>query len=69
LPWCAPVDCREPGYGRCHGGWEATIKWFFREKDFIRLQPANPNMEPIIVGPEQNVSIIGRVIGIYRQLE
>lgn len=48
---------------------EATLKWFFREKDHIRLQPANPNMEPIIVGPEREVSIIGKVIGIYRQME
>ena len=48
---------------------EATLKWFFREEGFIRLQPANPNMEPIIVGPERDVSIVGKVIGIYRQLE
>jgi repressor LexA len=48
---------------------EATLKWFFREKDHIRLQPANPNMEPIIVGPERDVSIVGKVTGIYRQLE
>ncbi|RII30444.1 MAG: LexA family transcriptional regulator [Geobacter sp.] len=48
---------------------EATLKWFFREKDHIRLQPANPNMAPIIVGPEREVSIIGKVIGIYRQME
>jgi len=48
---------------------EATLKWFFRESDHIRLQPANPNMEPIIVRPEQEVAIVGKVIGIYRQLE
>lgn len=48
---------------------EATLKWFFREEGFIRLQPANPSMEPIIVGPERDVSIVGKVIGIYRQLE
>ncbi len=48
---------------------EATLKWFFREQDHIRLQPANPNMAPIIVGPEREVSIIGKVIGIYRQME
>lgn len=48
---------------------EATLKWFFRERDHIRLQPANPNMAPIIVGPEREVSIVGKVIGIYRQME
>jgi repressor LexA len=36
---------------------------------YIRLQPANPTMDAIIVGPERDVSIIGKVIGIYRQLE
>ncbi|MBA9029246.1 MULTISPECIES: transcriptional repressor LexA [Bacillaceae] len=44
---------------------EATVKRFFKEKDFIRLQPENSNMEPIILG---NVSILGRVIGLYRQI-
>lgn len=48
---------------------EATLKWFFREKDHFRLQPANPNMDPIIVAPERDVSIVGKVIGIYRQME
>jgi len=48
---------------------EATLKQFFREEDRIRLQPANPAMEPIIVGPEREVAIIGKVIGIYRRME
>ena len=49
---------------------EATLKWFYRERDHIRLQPANPNMEPIIVRPEDgDVVIIGKVVGVYRQLE
>lgn len=48
---------------------ESTLKWFFREQNRIRLQPANPNMEPIIVGPDKDVSVVGKVIGIYRQLE
>ena len=48
---------------------EATLKWFFREKDHVRLQPANPNMEPIMIGPDKNLSVVGKVIGIYRQLE
>ncbi|WP_078380811.1 transcriptional repressor LexA [Sutcliffiella halmapala] len=44
---------------------EATVKRFFKEKDFIRLQPENSSMEPIIV---RNVSILGKVIGVYRNI-
>ena len=48
---------------------EATVKWFYKEHDHIRLQPANPDMKPIIICPEDgDVTIVGRVIGIYRQL-
>ncbi|WP_433750009.1 transcriptional repressor LexA [Falsibacillus pallidus] len=44
---------------------EATVKRFFKEKDFVRLQPENPSMEPIILN---NVSILGKVIGVYRHI-
>jgi repressor LexA len=44
---------------------EATVKRFFKEKDFIRLQPENPTMEPIML---RNVSILGKVIGVYRHM-
>lgn len=48
---------------------EATLKWFYHEGDRIRLQPANPNMQPIIVGPgDGDVRIVGKVIGVYRRL-
>jgi len=48
---------------------EATVKRFYRDKDGIRLQPENPRMEAIIIRPEDGeVSIVGKVIGIYRQL-
>lgn len=43
---------------------EATVKRFYKERDHIRLQPENPNMDPIIV---KNVSIIGKVIGLLRR--
>lgn len=43
----------------------ATLKKFFREKSLIRLQPANPNYEPIMV---KNITIQGRVVGVYRKL-
>lgn len=42
---------------------EATVKRFFKEKDFIRLQPENSSMEPIIL---QNCSILGKVVGVFR---
>lgn len=44
---------------------EATVKRFFKEKDQIRLQPENSTMEPIIL---RNVSILGKVIGVYRDI-
>lgn len=44
---------------------EATVKRFYKEKNYIRLQPENATMDPIIV---PNVSILGKVIGVYRQI-
>lgn len=44
---------------------EATVKRFYKEKDHIRLQPENSAMEPIIL---KNVSILGKVIGVYREI-
>ena len=43
----------------------ATVKRFFREKNCIRLQPENDTMEPFY---EENVTVLGKVIGVYRQL-
>lgn len=40
-----------------------TVKTFYKEKDYYRLQPENDYMDPIIV-PE--VEIIGKVIGLFR---
>lgn len=44
---------------------EATVKRFFREADHIRLQPENSAMEPLRY---RNVSILGKVIGVFRNL-
>lgn len=44
---------------------EATVKRFFKEKNYFRLQPENEFMEPIIT---KEVSILGKVIGLYREL-
>ena len=46
-------------------GEEATVKTFFREKDHIRLQPENDSMEPIRTA---DVSIVGRVVGVFRRV-
>jgi repressor LexA len=47
---------------------EATLKRLYREKGRLRLQPANPQMQPIYTRPN-NVDIQGKVICIIRQLE
>ncbi|AOV08195.1 transcriptional repressor LexA [Sporosarcina ureilytica] len=44
---------------------EATVKRFFKEKNYFRLQPENASMDPIIV---DNVSILGKVVGVYRTI-
>ncbi|HUJ90416.1 MAG TPA: transcriptional repressor LexA [Syntrophorhabdales bacterium] len=48
---------------------EATLKRFYRERGHIRLQPRNPNMNPIIISAGEEVSIIGKVIKIVRDIE
>ncbi|MDH6365525.1 repressor LexA [Enterococcus sp. PF1-24] len=42
---------------------EATCKRFFKEQNYIRLQPENETMEPIIL---DTVTILGKVISLYR---
>ena len=42
---------------------EVTLKTFYKEKDYIRLQPENDLMVPIIL---KNVTILGKAIGLYR---
>jgi repressor LexA len=46
---------------------EATLKKVYREKDRIRLQPANSTMKPIYATPD-NVEIQGKVIGVIRKV-
>ncbi len=48
---------------------EATIKRIFKKRDLIHLEPANPTMEPIVIKKgEKKVTIVGKVIGIFRKL-
>ncbi|MDP4132534.1 MAG: transcriptional repressor LexA [Bacillota bacterium] len=44
---------------------EATVKTFYKESGYFRLQPENDFMEPIIVS---DVAILGKVVGVYRKL-
>jgi repressor LexA len=47
---------------------EATVKRFYREAGHVRLQPANSTMKPILVSPDEPLTILGKVVGVYRQL-
>lgn len=42
----------------------ATVKTYYKENGYIRLQPENDSMEPIIV--KGDMSILGKVIGLFR---
>ncbi len=46
-------------------GEEATVKRFFKEDDHIRLQPENDALEPI---RSREVRVLGRVVGVFRQV-
>ncbi|MFQ6041258.1 MAG: transcriptional repressor LexA [Candidatus Poribacteria bacterium] len=45
---------------------EATVKRFYRDGKYIRLQPENPAMNPIIV---KNAAILGKVVGLFRRFK
>lgn len=48
---------------------ETTLKYFYRENGKVRLQPANPTMQPIYVDDPSTVQIQGKVVMVMRQLE
>ena len=47
------------------GDGEATLKYWYPEKNQIRLQPANSTMDPIYV---DDVEVVGVVVGVVRHL-
>jgi len=51
-------------------GEEATCKYFFPERDHIRLEPANHNMAAILVPKNdwRDTQLLGIVVGVYRKL-
>lgn len=48
---------------------ETTLKYFFKEKDRVRLQPANPTMQPIYVNNPSQVRVMGKVVMVIRQIK
>jgi repressor LexA len=44
---------------------EATVKRFYREKDRVRLQPANKAYKPIRT---RDAKVVGRVVGVFRRI-
>ncbi len=48
-------------------GTEVTLKRFFRKKDQVVLEPANKDMEPIIVDPAEDAHILGVLVGVVRK--
>ena len=47
----------------------ATVKKFYREPDFIRLEPANPQFKPIFIKTPERIQIQGVVRGLIRTYE
>ncbi|MCP4708341.1 MAG: repressor LexA, partial [Planctomycetes bacterium] len=47
---------------------ETTLKRFYREGDRVRLQPANPTMDPIYIDDPSTVQIQGLVVAVVRQV-
>jgi repressor LexA len=48
---------------------ETTLKYFYKEKDGYRLQPANPAYKPILVKKTEPLQIKGKVVMVIRKME
>ena len=48
---------------------EYTLKYFYKEKDRYRLQPANPTMKPIILKKTEQPEINGKVVMVIRKMD
>jgi repressor LexA len=51
-------------------GDEATVKYYYPEKDYVRFQPANSEMAPILVRATdfRSTMLLGKVVGVYRRI-
>lgn len=47
----------------------ATVKKFYREPEFIRLEPANPQFKPIFIKTAERIQIQGVVLGLIRKYD
>ncbi|HEY60324.1 MAG TPA: repressor LexA [Anaerolineae bacterium] len=48
---------------------ETTLKYFYKEPNRIRLQPANPSMGPIYVENPASLRIMGKVVMVIRKIK
>jgi repressor LexA len=48
---------------------ETTLKYFYKEKDGFRLQPANPAFKPIMIKKNEALDIKGKVVMVIRKME
>jgi len=48
---------------------ETTLKYFYKEKEGYRLQPANPTMGPIMINKEEPLEIKGKVVMVIRKMD
>ena len=46
-----------------------TLKYFYKENGKVRLQPANPTIDPIIVDDPSQVEVQGKVVLVIRQID
>lgn len=51
-------------------GDEATVKYYYPERDYVRFQPANAQMAPILVRASdfKPTMLLGKVIGVFRKI-
>jgi repressor LexA len=48
---------------------ETTLKYYYRENGGVRLQPANPTMDPIMIADPSTVEIHGKVVMVVRRMK
>jgi repressor LexA len=48
---------------------ETTLKYFYKEKEGYRLQPANPTMKPILIKKSDPLEIKGKVVMVIRKMD
>jgi repressor LexA len=51
-------------------GDDATIKYYYPEREYVRFQPANAQMAPILVRATdfRSTMLLGKVVGVYRRI-